>query len=131
MESAGGTVLGKNDIKVGLDIGSNQIHVVVCERDEDYNLNIIGVGSGPSAGLRRGVIVDMDSAAAAIADAVAHAEEMAGCAAVSVLASASGTHGSSIASRGVVAGSYSHLTLPTSDAVETLPGAACTKKTKK
>lgn len=83
MESAGGTVLGKNDIKVGLDIGSNQIHVVVCERDEDYNLNIIGVGSGPSAGLRRGVIVDMDSAAAAIADAVAHAEEMSGCAAVS------------------------------------------------
>ena len=103
MESAGGTVLGKNDIKVGLDIGSNQIHVVVCERDEDYNLNIIGVGSGPSAGLRRGVIVDMDSAAAAIADAVAHAEEMSGCAAVSVLASASGTHVSSIASRGVVA----------------------------
>jgi len=54
-------MLAKNDIKVGLDIGSSQIHVIVSERDDDYNLHLIGVGTGPSAGLRRGVIVDMDS----------------------------------------------------------------------
>lgn len=96
-------MLAKNDIKVGLDIGSSQIHVIVSERDDDYNLHLIGVGTGPSAGLRRGVIVDMDSAAAAISDAVAHAEETSGCAAVSVLASASGAHISSLGSRGAVA----------------------------
>lgn len=38
---AGGAMLAKNDIKVGLDIGSSQIHVIVSERDDDYNLHLI------------------------------------------------------------------------------------------
>ncbi|MEA4882922.1 MAG: cell division protein FtsA [Clostridia bacterium] len=95
--------MGKKDMTVGLDIGSNKICVLICERGDDDILEVVGVGTGPSAGLRRGVIVDIDSAAAAVSDAVARAENMSGCGVVSVVASVSGAHVSSMNSKGVVA----------------------------
>jgi cell division protein FtsA len=95
--------LGKRDIKVGLDIGSSKVCVIICEQRDDSSLDVVGMGVSPSAGLRRGVIVDIDSAAAAISDAAARAENMSGCALVSAVASVSGAHAATTYSKGIVA----------------------------
>lgn len=95
--------MGKKEIKAGLDIGSSKICVIICEQRDDLSLDVVGIGVSPSAGLRRGVIVDIDSAAAAISDAAARAENMSGCALVSAVASVSGAHAASAYSKGIVA----------------------------
>ncbi|MCR4425737.1 MAG: cell division protein FtsA [Firmicutes bacterium] len=95
--------MSKRDITVGLDIGTTKICALICERGDSGEPEVIGVGTSVSAGLRRGVVVDIDAAAAAVSDAVARAENMSGCAVVSVTASLSGAHVSSMGSRGVVA----------------------------
>ena len=51
---------GREDLVVGLDIGTTKICVVVAEVS-DGNVNIIGIGSHPSVGLRKGVVVNIDS----------------------------------------------------------------------
>ncbi len=68
--------MGNQDIYVGLDIGTTSIKVIVAEYVQGQ-MNIIGVGSQRSEGLSRGVIVDIDKAAAAIRAAVNQAEEKA------------------------------------------------------
>jgi cell division protein FtsA len=95
--------LGKRDIVVGLDIGSSKVCALICEQHDDSSLDVVGMGVSPSAGLRRGVIVDIDSAAAAISDAAARAENMSGCALVSAVASVSGAHATTTYSKGIVA----------------------------
>ena len=50
----------RDQILVGLDIGTTKIFAIVSEVTEDGTLNIIGVGSSPSRGLRQGVEVDID-----------------------------------------------------------------------
>ncbi|MEL1159697.1 cell division protein FtsA, partial [Staphylococcus epidermidis] len=69
-------VVGNQDIYVGLDIGTTSIKVIVAEYIQGQ-MNIIGVGSQRSAGLSRGVIVDIDKAVMAIRQAVSQAEEKA------------------------------------------------------
>ncbi|WP_461213507.1 cell division protein FtsA [Lacticaseibacillus sp. GG6-2] len=68
--------MGNQDIYVGLDIGTTSIKVIVAEYIQGQ-MNIIGVGSQRSAGLSRGVIVDIDKAVQAIRQAVSQAEEKA------------------------------------------------------
>lgn len=68
--------MGNQDIYVGLDIGTTSIKVIVAEYIQGQ-MNIIGVGSQRSAGLSRGVIVDIDKAVMAIRQAVSQAEEKA------------------------------------------------------
>ncbi|WP_390408306.1 cell division protein FtsA [Lacticaseibacillus jixiensis] len=68
--------MGNQDIYVGLDIGTTSIKVIVAEYIQGQ-MNIIGVGSQRSAGLSRGVIVDIDKAVDAIRQAVNQAEEKA------------------------------------------------------
>jgi cell division protein FtsA len=68
--------MDKSKVIVGLDIGTTSIKVIVAESIQDQ-LNVIGVGSERSQGLSRGVIVDIDKAAASIKSAVAHAEKKA------------------------------------------------------
>ena len=63
---------------VGLDVGTANIKVVVGEPTED-SINIIGVGSHPSKGLRKGLIVNIEATVAGIKRAVEEAELMAGC----------------------------------------------------
>lgn len=87
----------------GLDIGSTKVCAIVGEVDEDGEVHIIGAGTVPSHGLRRGVVVDLDSTAQAIEQAVDHAERMAGTSVNAVLVSVSGEHIASSDSRGVVA----------------------------
>jgi len=64
---------------VGLDIGSSKVSAVIGEITPDGNLDIIGIGSRPSKGLRKGAIVDINSTMQAMLRVVEDAEMMAGC----------------------------------------------------
>lgn len=86
----------------GLDIGTSTIKVVVGERKADGRLDVIGVGTSPSRGLRKGVVVNIESTVSAIGKAIAQAETMAGCEISSVYATISGSHLRSQNSHGVV-----------------------------
>lgn len=87
----------------GLDIGTTKVCAIVGEVDEDGEVHIIGAGTAPSGGLRRGVVVDLDSTAKAVQQAVEHAERMAGVSVAAALVAVSGEHIASSDSRGVVA----------------------------
>src|SRR4051812_50128767 len=67
-----------NEIIVGLDIGTTKIACIAGEITED-GVDIIGIGTAPSKGLRRGYVVNIDATVAAIQQAVDEAENMAGC----------------------------------------------------
>jgi cell division protein FtsA len=92
-----------SSIIAGLDIGTSSIKVVVGERKSDGSLDIIGVGSSPSRGLRKGVVVNIEGTVSAIGRAIAQAETMAGCEVSTVFASISGAHLRSQNSHGIVA----------------------------
>jgi len=88
---------------VGLDVGTSKIVAIVGETQPDGGVEVIGLGSHPSRGLRRGVVVDMASTEQAIQRAVEEAELMAGCEIHSVYAGISGSHIRSLNSDGTVA----------------------------
>jgi cell division protein FtsA len=88
---------------VGLDVGTSKIVAIVGESQPDGTVEVIGIGSHPSTGLRRGVVVDMASTEHAIQRAVEEAELMAGCEIHSVFAGISGSHIRSLNSDGTVA----------------------------
>ena len=92
-----------NSLVVGLDVGTSKVIVIVGEIQADGTVEVIGIGSHPSRGLRRGVIVDMTSTEQAIQRAVEEAELMAGCEVHSVFAGISGNHIRSLNSDGTVA----------------------------
>jgi cell division protein FtsA len=87
----------------GLDIGTTKVCAIVSEVDEDGEVHVIGAGIAASSGMRRGVVVDLDSTAKAVQQAVEHAERMAGVRITSALVAVSGEHITSSDSRGVVA----------------------------
>ncbi|MBP9085358.1 MAG: cell division protein FtsA [Kofleriaceae bacterium] len=91
-----------NDIIVGLDIGTTKIACIVGEVTED-GIDIIGIGSAPSRGLRRGVVVNIDATVQSIQQAVDEAENMAGCEISQVYAAISGAHVRGLNSHGIVA----------------------------
>lgn len=93
----------EKDLVVGLDIGTSKIVAIVGEMQADGSVEVIGLGSHPSRGLKRGVIVDMTSTEQAIQRAVEEAELMAGCSIHSVYAGISGNHIRSLNSDGTVA----------------------------
>ncbi len=95
-------MLRDDDLLVGLDIGTTKICVVVG-KVVDGKVSIIGIGSHPSTGLRKGVVVNMDSTVNSIKKAVEEAELMAGIAISSCLAGIGGAHIKSFNSNGVVA----------------------------
>lgn len=92
----------EDELLVGLDIGTTKICVVVGKASEG-KVNIIGIGSHPSTGLRKGVVVNMDSTVNSIKKAVEEAELMAGIKIDSCLAGIGGAHIKSFNSNGVVA----------------------------
>jgi cell division protein FtsA len=94
---------GKDDPVVGLDVGTTKICAVIAEPRGDGGLEVIGMGTAPSRGLRRGVVVNIDSTVEAIKQAVAEAEQMAGVEVAGVYAGVAGGHIKSLNSRGVVA----------------------------
>ena len=92
-----------DNLIVGLDIGTTNARAVVGEYNENGVLEIIGVGVAPSMGLRRGVVVNIESTLAAVASAVEAAELMSGREVRDVYCGAAGASVEGINSRGVVA----------------------------
>lgn len=92
---------GKN-IVVGLDVGTTKICAAVAEIDRDKRIRIIGIGSSPSHGLRKGVVVNVESTVDSIGRAIDEAEEMSGVEIHSVFAGIAGGHIKSMNSRGVI-----------------------------
>ena len=90
------------DLIVGLDIGTTKICIIVAERTEN-GVDIIGIGTHPSRGLRKGVVVDIDATVTSIKHAVEEAELMADCEITSVFAGIAGSHIRGFNSHGVVA----------------------------
>jgi cell division protein FtsA len=88
---------------VGLDIGTSKIVAIVGEHTPGLPVEIIGIGSHPTKGLKRGVVVDIESTVQSIQRAVEEAELMAGCEIRSVYAGITGSHVRSLNSQGVVA----------------------------
>ncbi|MEC8020483.1 MAG: cell division protein FtsA, partial [Pseudomonadota bacterium] len=88
---------------VGLDIGTSKVVAIVGEVREDGTLEVIGLGSHPSRGLKKGVVVNIESTVHSIQRAVEEAELMAGCQIDSVYAGIAGTHIRSLNSHGIVA----------------------------
>lgn len=88
---------------VGLDIGTSKVVAIVGEVATDGNIEIIGVGSHPSTGLKKGVVVNIESTVQSIQRAVEEAELMAGCQIHSVYAGIAGSHIRSLNSHGIVA----------------------------
>jgi cell division protein FtsA len=95
-------VLRGNKI-VGLDVGTTKVAAIISELDADKKINIIGVGTSPAYGLKKGVVVDLESTTKAIAEAVEKSERMAGTTIESAFVGISGEHISSLNSHGVVA----------------------------
>ncbi|TFH00922.1 MAG: cell division protein FtsA, partial [Calditrichales bacterium] len=88
---------------VGLDIGTTKIAAVVARLDEYNTLNIAGVGTSPSHGLRRGVVINIEKTVQSITKALEQAQLMSGCHIENIYAGIAGDHIRSINSKGVIA----------------------------
>ena len=88
---------------VGLDIGTSKVVAIVGEITADDDIEIIGIGSNPSRGLKKGVVVNIELTVNSIKRAVREAELMAGCEIHSVFAGIAGSHIRSLNSHGIVA----------------------------
>ncbi len=97
-------------IIVGLDIGTTKICAVVGELSQG-EINIIGVGSHPSLGLRKGAVINIESTVESIEKAVSEAERMAGCDISSVYVGIAGGHIKGFNSHGIIAIKGREITL--------------------
>lgn len=96
------TQSGEGEIIAGLDLGTTKVCAIVGEVTDD-GIDIIGVGSVPSKGLRRGVVVNIETTVQAIRAAIDQAESMAGVTINSVYAGISGSHVQGLNKEGVAA----------------------------
>ncbi|MCG8123522.1 MAG: cell division protein FtsA, partial [Candidatus Thiodiazotropha taylori] len=73
------TKRSEKNLIIGLDIGTSKVVAIVGEIKADNGIEIIGIGSHPSRGLKKGVVVNIESTVQSIQRAVEEAELMAGC----------------------------------------------------
>ncbi|SHF49958.1 cell division protein FtsA [Modicisalibacter ilicicola DSM 19980] len=92
-----------SNMVVGLDIGTSKVVAIVGQPTDDGGLEIAGIGSHPSRGMKKGVVINIESTVQSIQRAVEEAELMAGCDIHSVYVGVAGSHISSMNSDGVVA----------------------------
>jgi len=97
-----GSVQDKKMI-VGLDIGTSKVVAIVGEIGPEGEIEIVGIGSHPSKGMKKGVVVNIESTVQSIQRAVEEAELMAGCQIHSVYVGIAGSHIRSLNSHGIVA----------------------------
>jgi cell division protein FtsA len=95
--------VAKSEIFAGLDIGSTKVCTTVAEVYEDGRVDVIGVGTVPCSGLKRGVVVDMDATTVAIRESVELAQRVSGAEIHTALVGITGEHISSLNSPGRVA----------------------------
>ncbi|NRA21847.1 MAG: cell division protein FtsA [Oceanospirillaceae bacterium] len=93
----------EHNMIVALDIGTSKVVCLVGEISADGQIEVIGIGSHPSKGLKKGVVVNIESTVSSIQRAVEEAELMAGCKIHSVTVGIAGSHISSQNSHGIVA----------------------------
>ncbi len=93
----------QDTVLVGLDLGTTKVCAIVGEVKDDGQVDIIGIGISPSHGLKKGVVVNIDSTVESIRKAVHEAELMAGVEINSVYVGVSGGHIKGLNSRGVAA----------------------------
>ena len=93
---------GDKALIVGLDIGTSKVTALVGEYSPGHEIEVIGIGSHESRGMKRGVVVDIESTVQSIQRAIEEAELMAGCEIRSVYASISGSHTQCRNSPGIV-----------------------------
>lgn len=93
----------KNSYVVGLDIGTKKVAAIIGEITEEKKVEIIGIGTAESRGLRKGIVVNLDSTVDAIKKAQEEAELMAGVEIDAAFIGISGAHIKSFNSRGVIA----------------------------
>src|SRR5688500_16069489 len=88
---------------IGLDVGTSKVSALVGEVAPDGAIEVVGLGTQPSRGLKKGVVVNIESTVQSIQRAIEEAELMAGCEIRSVFAGIAGSHVRSLNSHGVVA----------------------------
>jgi cell division protein FtsA len=93
----------EKNLLVGLDIGTSKVVAIVGEVSPEGGIEVIGIGSHPSRGLKKGVVVNIESTVQSIQRAIEEAELMAGCEIRSVYAGIAGGHIRSLNSHGIVA----------------------------
>lgn len=113
----------KDNVVVGIDVGTTKVATVISTASPDGSINVLGVSSVSSRGMRKGQIVDIEEAVRAISESLEAAERMAGYSVGSAFVSVGGTHISSENSKGVVAVSEPDKEITPSD-VERVLGAA-------
>lgn len=91
------------NIIVGLDIGTSKVVAIVGDVASDGKIDILGVGSHPSRGLKKGVVVNIEATTHSVQEAVGAAEQMTGCQIHSVYTGIAGSHIRSFNSHGIVA----------------------------
>ena len=92
-----------NKMIVGLDIGTSKVVAIVGEITVDGGIEVVGLGSHPSRGMKKGVVVNIESTVQSIQRAVEEAELMAGCQIHSVFTGIAGSHIKGMNSHGIVA----------------------------
>lgn len=92
-----------SNLIVGLDIGTSKVVSIVAEINDENEIEIIGLGSCRSRGLKKGVVVNIESTVQTIRSAIQEAELMAGCNIHSVFTGIAGNHIRSLNSHGIVA----------------------------
>ena len=95
--------MAKERVIVGIDVGTTKICALIGEVNQDNRLTIVGVGMAPSQGLRKGIVVNIDEAAAAIREALDKTERTSGYKIGTALVGIAGNHIMSQNSRGIVA----------------------------
>ena len=93
----------EKNLIVGLDIGTSKVVAIVGELNDSDSIDIIGIGSHPSKGLKKGVVVNIESTVLSIQRAIEEAELMAGCQIHSAYTGIAGSHIRSMNSHGIVA----------------------------
>jgi cell division protein FtsA len=91
------------NVIVGLDIGTSKVVAIIAMVTPEGQIEIMGVGTHPSQGLRKGVVVNIDSTVSSLRSAIEDAETMAGCQIQSVVTGIAGSHIRSFNSHGIVA----------------------------
>src|SRR5690349_5992866 len=110
-----GACIVQERVIVGIDVGTTKICVLVGELDRDGKLNIVGVGTCPSQGLRRGVVVNIEETVTSIAAALDRAERLSGKTITTAYVGIAGSHIDSENSKGFVAISPSHRDIVQND----------------
>lgn len=95
--------MAKDKIVSGIDVGSSKIATVIASIGEDGRINLIGVSSVPSKGVKKGQVVDIEEAVSSITESIESAERMAGCSVSNAYVSMGGPQIESVNSHAVVA----------------------------